>query len=222
MNFQQFLNDVADSYRARGYEVVVEPGPDALPDFAKDFKVEILAKRGDGCVLATAKKNHSDFEADHELPRYAEIIQKHPGWRYDLMVMGPEIEPLPIKGEAREPSEEDIRRALTDVERMLQAGFVSQALIAAWAVLETALRRRLQAEGEEAGWESSPRSMLSELYSSGMLENSVFRELETLFQVRRALIHGFTIPAIENSAVLFLVETAQMLLDESRAARKTA
>ena len=175
MNIEQRLNQVADRYRAQGYKVVLRPGPDDLPNFAKDFKVEIIAKRGDGCVLASAKKSLSELEADRELPRYAEIIEKEPGWRFDLMVLGSESQPMPEKNEAKEPSEEEIRRALDDVERMLQAGFVPQALIAAWAVLETAMRRRLHANGDEAGWGSSPRTMLNELYSGGVLQSSVFR-----------------------------------------------
>jgi hypothetical protein len=222
MNIEQRLNQVADRYRAQGYKVVLRPAPDDLPNFAKDFKVEIIAKRGDGCVLASAKKSLSDLEADRELQRYAEIIEKEPGWRFDLMVLGPESQPMPEKKEANEPSEEEIRRALGEVERMLQAGFVPQALIAAWAVLETAMRRRLQANGDEAGWGSSPRTMLNELYSAGVLQSSVFRRLEGIFQARSAIVHGFTAPVIENSAVQFLVETARLLLDESRASEMIA
>jgi hypothetical protein len=105
---------------------------------------------------------------------------------------------------------------------MLQAGFVQEALIAAWAVLEAAMRKRLKAEGKEAGWGSSPRTMLNELYSSGVLPGGVFRDLEGLFQARSALVHGFTIPGIQASAVQFLVETARRLLDESQAVKKTA
>ncbi|HLN32368.1 MAG TPA: hypothetical protein VK395_31860 [Gemmataceae bacterium] len=222
MNTEPRLNQVADRYRVQGYQVILRPGPDDLPEFAKDFKVEIVAKRADGCILASAKKNQSDLEADGEIPRYAEITENQPCWRFDIIVLGFESQPIPDKREAKEPSEEDIRRALEDVERMLQVGFIQQALIAAWAVLETAMRRRLQAEEEEVGWGSSPRTMLNELYSGGVLQSSAFRELETLYQVRSALVHGFTTPIIENSAVQFLVDTARMLLDESRAAKKTA
>lgn len=222
MNIEQRLNHVADRYRAQGYKVVIRPGPDELPDFAKDFKVEIIARRDDGCVLASVKKSQSDLEADQGIPRYAEVTSEQPGWRFDVFLLGSESEPMPDKSEAKEPSEEDIRRALGDVDRMLQAGFDQQALIAAWAALEAAMRRRLHAEGEEAGWGSSPRTMLNELYSGGVLQRSDFRDLEGLFQARSAIVHGFTIPVIERSALQFLVETARKFLDESRAAKKTA
>src|SRR6267143_4205511 len=124
MNMEQRLNQVAAGYRAQGYTVVVRPGPDDLPDFAKDFKVEILARRDDGCVLASAKKNQSDLEADPNVARYAEVTNEQRGWRFDVFVLGPETQPMPEKRESKEPSEDDIRRALDDVERMLQAGFV--------------------------------------------------------------------------------------------------
>ena len=222
MNIEQRLNQVADGYRAQGYKVVVRPRPDDLPGFAKDFRIEIIARRDDGCVLASVKQSQSDLEADRDIPRYAEVTSTEPGWRFDVLVLGTESQPIPDKREAKEPSEEDIRRALEDVERMLQAGFDQQALIAAWAALEAAMRRRLQAEGEQAGWGSSPRTMLNELYSGGALQSSDFRHLEEIFHARSAIVHGFTIPVIERSSVQFLIETTRRFLDESRFAKKTA
>ena len=222
MNFEQRLAQVADRYHAQGYEVVVRPGPDELPEFAKDFKVEILARRGDGCVLASAKETREEFEDDRELPRYAEVLDGQPGWRFDVFVLGPDRQPIPERGEAKEPSEEDIRRALGDVEGMLQAGFVQQALIAAWAVLETAMRRRLHADGRKTGRGSSLRSMMNELYSDGVLSTHEFRELERLFQAWNAIVHGFKAPVVETGSVKFLVDAAKTLLDEALAARPDA
>jgi hypothetical protein len=48
---------------------VVRPGPEDLPAFAKDFQVEILARRDDGCVPASARKSPADLEADSNVPR---------------------------------------------------------------------------------------------------------------------------------------------------------
>src|SRR3954451_1469622 len=104
MNIEQLLNYVADRYRALGFKVVLRPGPDDLPPFAKDFKVEILATGADGNVLASAKASPSEWEADPNIPRYAEVTEKQPGWRFDLLVLGPE-DGLPKKErQASEPS----------------------------------------------------------------------------------------------------------------------
>ena len=222
MNFEERLNSVADGYKAQGYGVVVRPGPNDLPDFAKDFVVEVLANRPDGNVLASVKKGPSDLQADPNLERYAAVIDKKPGWRFDLFVVGNGTLPPADLRDAREPSEEDIRRQLDEVDRMFDAGFATQSVAAAWAALESAMRRKLRAEGEEADWGTSPRTMLNELFSAGVLNNSDFRELEGLFQLRSVVVHGFTAPVIENSALQFLVETARRLLDESQLAAQTA
>src|SRR6266542_3020934 len=215
MNFEQRLNYVAERYRAQGYQVVVRPDRDALPPFAKDFKVEILALREDGNVLASAKANPLELEADSQVPKYVEITNEQPGWRYDLFVLGPDSPVIPEKREAKEPSEEEIRRSLDEVERMLQAGFIWQSLLTAWAALEAAMRRRLRAEGEEAGWGTSPQTVLNEMYSVGAISTGVLRKLEGLFSLKRAIAHGFSSSVdVDANIVQFLVLTARQLLTE--------
>jgi uncharacterized protein YutE (UPF0331/DUF86 family) len=221
MNIDQRLNQVAGRYRAQGYQVVVRPGPDALPSFAKDFNVEVLATRPDGNVLASAKGSQTDMEADPNLSKYAEVIEKHPGWRYDVFVLGPDSPATPEMRNLTEQSEEEIRTSLADAERMLQAGFVAQSVIAAWAALESAMRHKLGDQGGEVGSEASTRTMLNELVSSGVVSRSVFRDLEGLFQLRNIIAHGFSSPAVQPTDAQFLVDTARRLL-ESRPARQTA
>ncbi|HUY92807.1 MAG TPA: hypothetical protein VMV10_28965 [Pirellulales bacterium] len=223
MDFKQHLNDVANRYRSQGYQVVERPEPKDLPDFAKTFKVEIVARRADGSALVSAKKTPKELEADPDVTRYAETTEKQSGWRFDVIVLGPndEAEP-PEKRDAKEPSEEDFRHQFDTVQRLLAANVNQQALVLAWSVLEAAMRRRLQAEGEEAGWGSSPRTMMNELLSAGLLSNSVFRDLEGLFQARSAIVHGFTTPIIDAKAVNFILDVARKLLEESKAVRQPA
>ena len=223
MNTEQRLMRAAERYRVQGYQVVVRPGRDVLPPFAKDFNVEILATRADGNVLASAKKDSAELEADTNLPRYAEVIEKQPGWRFDLFVLGPDSDAWANRKEGvQEPSDDDILKSLDDAEKMLLAGFAAQSLITAWAALESAMRRRLRAQGEDAGWGTSPRTMLNELFSAGDLANSVFRDLEELFRLRSAIVHGFAPPVVEKSAVELLVQTAKRLLSEPLPVKQTA
>jgi HEPN domain-containing protein len=215
MNTEQRLNQVADRYREQGYQVVLNPRPDDLPPFAKDFKVEILASRPDGNVLASAKGSSAEFEADPNLSRYAEVIEKRPGWRYDVFVLGPPPA-VPDRGDISEALQEETYKALDNAERLIQAGFGAPAVLTAWAALESAMRQRLRSLGSKAEWGTSPRSMLNELISSGILTHSEFRELEGLSRLRNIIAHGFSVPEISPSSVSFLVDTARKLLNESK------
>src|SRR5260370_135617 len=116
-SFEQQLNRVAEGYRAQGYQVVVRPGPDALPPFAKDFHLEILATRPDGNVLASVKKNLIEVMDDRDLSGYAGVIEQQPGWRLDLFILEETPEQMLVRHRAVEPSAEEISRSLDDVER---------------------------------------------------------------------------------------------------------
>ena len=64
--------------------------------------------------------------------------------------------------------------------------------------------------------------MLNELFSAGIFSNSVFRDLEGLFQLRNIIVHGFAVPAFPSSAVEFLLHTANQLLEASPQVKQTA
>jgi REase_AHJR-like len=215
MNTQQRLESVADRYRQQGYQVTLNPSAADLPSFAKDFKVELLATRPDGNVLVSAKASNREFERDTALSGYAEIIEKHPGWRYDVFVLAPPV-PKMRSSDAADASEDEIRKLIGDSDRLLQAGFAPQAVLTGWAALESSMRHKLRAMGNKAAWGSSPQEMLNDLYSSGALSHTEFRELEGYFRLRNVIAHGFSVPEITPSAITFLAETARRLLEESK------
>ncbi len=215
MNTQHRLEGVAQRYRRDGYQVILNPGPADLPDFAKDFKVEILATRPDGNVLVSAKESSRDFESDAALPGYAEAIEKQPGWRYDVFVLAPPP-PMTQPRDANDASEAEIQTLIGDSDRLHQAGFAPQAVLTAWAALESAMRHRLRALGVKTQWGISPREMLNDLYSSGILSHSEFRDLEGLFRLRNIIAHGFSLPEIGDGAATFLCDTTRRLLEESK------
>jgi HEPN domain-containing protein len=217
MNTQQRLEHVANRYRQQGYKVILDPGPDDLPAFARDFKVEILATRPDGGVLVSAKGSSFEFENNPDLSRYADFIENQPGWRYDVFVLGPPP-PVPGPSEVADASEEEISRALADSERLLEAGFRPQAITSAWAALESAMRHKLRAMGDDAGWGTSPGTMLNELVSSGVLSRGEFRDLEGISRARNMIVHGFSAPETGHGAVTFVSDIARRLLAESKQA----
>ncbi len=78
------------------------------------------------------------------------------------------------------------------------------------------MRHRLRSLGSKAEWGTSPRSMLNELISLGILTHSEFRDLEGLSRLRNIISHGFSVPEIPPSSVSVLVDSARRLLQESK------
>jgi uncharacterized protein YutE (UPF0331/DUF86 family) len=227
MDFGEELKRVADVYRRQGYNVTLRPGPDQLPPFAGDFKVEIVGRRGSEGVLVAVKKNRDEVAADSNMQRYAEITGSQPGWRFDLAILEAENPKARDFRGAREFTDEDIRHTLVEAGEINRMGFSRFAVVAAWAALEAAMRLRLRASGQEAGWGSVPRQMLKELYSAGLLSPDEFHRIEQAFQLRNQVAHGFTFPSSEPgnpdaTVVEFLSDIARRLVSESHPTKRIA
>lgn len=156
------------------------------------------------------------------MEQYAGITDSHPGWALHVLVLGPDAPAMPERQDAKEPDEASIRHALENAERLLRDGFQAPAFTAAWAALEAAMRRKVVAEGSKAGYGTSPRTLLNELFSAGAFSNSTFRDLEGMFQLRNIIVHGFDVPEFPPSAVQFLATTARTLLEAPPQAKQTA
>lgn len=106
-------------------------------------------------------------------------------------------------------------------------GFPQFAVVAAWAALEAAMRMRLRASGQEAGWGSVPRQMLKELYSAGAFSPDEFRQVDMASQLRNQVVHGFVsqpaeVGNSEAEVVRVLCDVTRRLVNESQPAKKPA
>lgn len=218
MDFDQQLKTLAAHYSSRGYDVTVMPTSDQLPDFAKDFKVEIMACRSDDSALVSVKKSVKEFETDSELTRYARLTEQKPGWRFDAVVLSPDAIPAaPSLADLKEPSEENIRKRV-EVAKQWIAIDTNQALVAAWSVLEAATRRWLQSTRRDPGKIRTSITLMNELLSGGAISRSDFEQIQGLSQLRNSIVHGFDTAEIEPGSVEFLLSVADGLLNSAKAA----
>jgi uncharacterized protein YutE (UPF0331/DUF86 family) len=225
MDLAQEVKRVADVYRGQGYEVIVHPSHDQLPQFAKDFRIEIVARRGGDGVLVAVRKNRTEVAADSNMQRYAEVTGTQPGWRFDFAILEAEN---PVAREVRgaqEFSRDDITRSLDQAGELSRLGYSRFGVIAAWAALEAAMRMRLRAEGQEIGWGSAPRQMLKELYSAGAFSPDEFHQVEGASQLRNQIVHGFASQPTESgkseaAVVELLSDVARRLVSESQTVKR--
>jgi hypothetical protein len=222
MDFDQELQRVAESYADQGYAVVIRPGEEDLPPFAKPFKLDLIGRRGRGGVLVQVKKDRGNLAADPDSPRIAEVTGAQPSWRFDLVILQAEPPMARKLRGAREPSEEQINQIMASAENLVRGGYLNSALLTAWSGFEAAMRRRLRAEGETVGWESEPEEMLSWLVTSGIAPRSEFSDLGLAYRQRNEIAHGFAALSVDPDTVRFLLDLSRRFLEESKAAAQPA
>ena len=91
---------LACTFRADGYTVIEDPGPDDLPETLWDYHMDLLAVRGEAHVAAVVRRRNDISDNTVAL---AALLKTLPGWRFDMIVLpvsvmasAPSVAPEPL------------------------------------------------------------------------------------------------------------------------------
>lgn len=208
--YRQKLQEIAAEYKARGYEVLVEPGPEKLPEFLAGFRPALVARGPNESVVIEVKVG-TQTAASERFRELAETILRQPGWRFSLVVIDPRSD------EVAPPTQQlldrkDIVDRLGKANELLKTGATDAAFLLMWVAVEALLRHIATREGLPL--ERVPSSsLMKELFSLGILSRSELDVAQRAFSVRNALVHGFQATRLDETAEE-LARLAQQLLSE--------
>jgi hypothetical protein len=184
---QEKIESLAADYRASGHDVRVRPSVDDLPSFLKEFRPDIIATSPEGNVVVEVK-SYPQFD-DEEALELAEVLEHHPGWRFEVMLLNPPVAP-DVPAQEQLADDEQVSRMLANAETLSNEGHVEAAGLIAYSALETILRRLAHTQAPQIERQSSAR-VLKELYSLGKIHYTAFEKLLPLMEFRNAVAHGF-------------------------------
>ena len=68
-------------------EILIHPNPEDLPDFLRNYRPDMIARRKDEAVVIEVKSRSSlNSSSTQYLPNLAQVIEQHPGWRFELVI----------------------------------------------------------------------------------------------------------------------------------------
>ncbi len=135
---------VAEKYKAKGFDVILEP---RKPDFPFDlgtYHPDLIAKKSTNEGYIIEVKGSASRTPIDRYREIAELVAQHAGWRF-LLVTEDDISPSELAKENGEllPWEQMLQRQ-TQAERLLALGETEGAFLSLWGILEAALRRQAQ------------------------------------------------------------------------------
>ena len=198
---------VARKYKALGYRVEENPGPDLLPDFMRGVTPDIVA-RSDSDNVVIEVKRHVALKGSNDLVGIAERLSDHPDWRFELVVM----DDADSRGRT---SDADDAMMLMRVEaatrhQLFDLAFVYLANVLVRLAVDLAKGNGIQVAGR------TDRDLLLELGFKGAVPGVMLEDCLSALAVRNNLAHapGVTgIPSMDDvQNLLRLCEGLRQLL----------
>ena len=199
---RQRVQKVGQVYRDKGYDVLIEPQGDQLPDFLQAFQPDLIAHKGDEHIVVEVRVRGqvSDFPQVNEL---AKVVRNEAGWKFELFLLGPENSFF-VDG-ASLFTVEEIRLKIVEVALFVKNGHLEAAFLMGWSLVEAILRVLAVIEGIE-GETATPDYLLKQMTFEGIIARETYHDLKHAQQKRNAIVHGFKPSQLT-------AETVQELID---------
>lgn len=154
---------IAQEYKNKGYEVAVEPDPQSLPDFLKEYRPDLIARNGEENIVVEVK-SFASLVSPNQLTDLAQAVREEPGWRLELAVVNPKRGSQISSASAAST----IQDRLADVFQLRSEGYSHAALLTTLSALEAALRLSDMSSGVSRT-ERSALTIARSLFKQGFL-----------------------------------------------------
>jgi uncharacterized protein YutE (UPF0331/DUF86 family) len=200
---------LAEEYRDKGYEISFHPNPEDLPDFLKNYRPGMIARRGDEAVVIEVKSRSSLNSSTQYLRNLAQVVEQYPGWRFELVMTNPEDAEYSQSAEGS-LQEAEIESRL-QVARQLTTQHLESAILYSWSLVEATLR--LVAENEGLSLQRfDPLYLVKQLATEGVISKSEYQLLMNALSLRNSIAHGFKTTQLTQESLYELINIAEQLL----------
>lgn len=199
------LNDVAKEYEKLGYKVTVAPPAKKLPKFLSRFKPDLVAEGASESVIvevqSPSRKRGSDYWT-----ALSDALQKHPGWRLDLVLNGSS------ERVAKTIDERLVKKRLDEGRTLAEQGMLAASLLITWSATEAAMRLASKRNEIELP-DTRSATVITRLYTDGVIEREEYDFLLESMRIRDAVGYGFEQRRIRASFLKRLQAISLRLLD---------
>lgn len=199
------LEEIAEEYKQRGYRVTIAPPSKRLPRFLGKFRPDMVAEGPNESVVIEIKSSPKVRGLTY-WKELSDAVHRHPGWRLELVVQNP-LRP-------RTPQTIDtevVQERLKEGQQLSDQGMLAAALLITWSAAEAAMRS-VTKDYEIDLPDLRPTTVISRLYTDGVLEREEYDFLVRCMHSRNAVAHGFNDEKITLASIKRLGLIALRLL----------
>jgi predicted flap endonuclease-1-like 5' DNA nuclease len=194
-------------YHDDGYEFFLHPQPELLPDFLKNFQPDAIALKPGSNVCIEVQTRPSPRAAD-SLKKISRLFSGRSDWTFRVYFISDFENDLP---ELTLPLDVQIVGAISRAEKLIELGFMQEAFVASWILLEAAYRKLAASFSPRVGQPLTPTRMVAALQEIGELTNEERAHMQLLARLRSAVVHGDLSIVVTEADVRFLISKVRHL-----------
>jgi uncharacterized protein YutE (UPF0331/DUF86 family) len=204
-------HNLAEEYRSKGYEVIVEPSAGQLPDFLSEYQPDLLIRKGQEATVVEVK-SRSSLAKNPRLRELARLLQTKPGWNFELVVVGEKNE-LDIPEGACPLTKEEILQRIKTATALFASGDLEAALLLAWPSVEAAVRMLTEEENIVLD-HLTPSYIFKQAVINGVISREDYNLLTSFMKYRNALVHGFKPTDLDATLLKQLIDRVEHILQK--------
>ncbi len=211
-NHLKAVEDIANSYKAEGYQVKLHPTSLDLPRFLKPYRPDLIVTNGREKVVVEVKTRR-EIIGSSEITNLAKAIESRPGWRFDLALIKPEkvTNTDILKASIRYDT---VIERLATARKLAAQENVEAALLIAWSAGEVVLRKVAQAQDVRIQ-PFQPAAAIKSLHSFGVIGWRDYEFLRKSHETRNHIAHGLRQPKLSKQTADRLIRLIEKLLEET-------
>ena len=179
------IADVVSNFRERGYEVILHPQANQLPETLQNFRPDMVVLGNNERIIVEVKSSRDrrklEAEGRSQLAALSEALKDLPDWNIELVWLDDEDRPN------RALDQREIRIWTERVRRMISTN-PEAGLLLGWAALEALLRHKL---ADPKGRELVSVELIKTAFSRGIISRRQHDDLRGLLRIRSQVAHGF-------------------------------
>jgi uncharacterized protein YutE (UPF0331/DUF86 family) len=203
------LVKIAAEYSKKGYEVVIEPQQQDLPDFLQSYQPAIIARQGKHNIVIEIASRHSP-KFQHYLPTLIKEIEQQDGWQLDL-VMTKSEKPSDSLSQAEPLSLTEVQSRLKIAKEMTTQPLES-VIVYVWSLAEAALRLLSKQENLDLQGYST-NDLIKKLVVEGVISRAEYQCFIDSLTLRNHAIHSFQVNDLNWEMIDRLIATTEQILE---------
>jgi len=186
---QRKIKELAREYEEKGFEVLIEPNNNHLPDFLKNYRPDIVLKKDDLNIVVEVKTSETIKNSEY-LKELSAKINSNENWKFELVITNPRPKNNFNNKRFEEFSLPELENKIYKLSSSIDRDFIEPHFLYAWSLFEASSRAILKAEQPSLERKLNPTVNIKQLYSYGIIGRIDYEWLNKISKLRNHIVHG--------------------------------